>query len=102
MSSTWTTVELARLYEAQGYHGDALNHYRRLLEADPSSREAAEGVERLSRLEEQAAPGRPGEPGEGPDGADRIRRLAEQWAELVIHQVFETGARNVKELLFPC
>ena len=73
MEQEYHTLELARLYEHQGYYSKALENYSSLLAEDENNVELAKAVQRMkSKIE-------------NPDNAEkRIENLCEEWIRLLI------------------
>lgn len=75
MNVSWTTIELARLHEIQGYHSTARDLYLDLLTRDPDNQDAAQGVQRTSVMMAGNM--------DSKSSTERIRQLAQQWAQLL-------------------
>jgi len=73
MEQKYHTLELARLYENQGYYSLALENYSSLLAKDENNVELTKTVQRMkSKIE-------------NPDNAEkRIEKLCEEWISLLI------------------
>lgn len=76
MTKDRVTMELAKLFESQGYYHDALETYRALEKENPDS-PAQAGIKRMELKLAQ-------EPGKGLE--NRIEKLLETWLDLIMLQ----------------
>ncbi|MCK5162704.1 MAG: hypothetical protein KAQ72_03255 [Desulfobacula sp.] len=75
MNNELETLELAKVYESQGYYKDALKIYS-LLDANQTSNEIKDGLERMeTKMKEQGNMFHPEE---------NISRLFEKWLMLMV------------------
>ncbi|MCD4677256.1 MAG: hypothetical protein K8S18_14865 [Desulfobacula sp.] len=75
MNNDLKTLELAKVYESQGYYKDALKIYS-LLDANQTSNEIKDGLERMeTKMKEQGSTLHSGE---------NISRLFEKWLMLMV------------------
>ncbi|MFH1152243.1 MAG: hypothetical protein V1793_00385 [Pseudomonadota bacterium] len=75
MSASWTTIELARLHETQGYFSEARDLYLNLLALDQDNQDAALGVQRTAVMMDGKM--------NAQNSMEKIRHLAGQWSELL-------------------
>ena len=80
MNQEFVTMEMAKVYEAQGHYKDALDIYKILAEDPAAGQKAREAVARIEAALETPAPAAPAEP----DPEKRIRKLLERWLQLLI------------------
>ncbi len=91
LEKEFASIELARLYESQGYKEDALVMYRTLIDADGTVDVVSEAHEAIARLEviaDTAAAGNAElKPGGYRENENKVARLLEKWLTLmVIHK----------------
>ncbi|PIE61427.1 MAG: hypothetical protein CSA29_03435 [Desulfobacterales bacterium] len=83
----FANIELARLYESQGYSADAISMYRTLIEANDSADVVAEAHEALARLEgsdEIVASHAQLKTDKYGENESRVARLLEKWLTLMV------------------
>jgi len=87
MRSDCYTVELARLYEGQGYLLKAKDCYGHLLADDPGNPELKESLRRVDAGLESSSP----------DQEKNLETLAREWAELVVAKRRLDALTSVRE-----
>ncbi len=91
MTQEIKTIELAKLYESQGHHEEALDIYKTLDEQN-SSAEIKAGVKRMEKLIES-----PGQGGSNPE--KKISALFEKWLMLMVLKQRLNNFKKIKARL---
>ena len=89
MKKNYHTVELARLYENQGYYALALEHYSSVLAGDEKNEKLSEAVKRVTLKIEQ---------GEKGAAEKKVSILFEQWLELLMLEKKLKMYRNIQKI----
>ena len=89
MTTDTVTIEIAKLFESQGYYNDALETYRALENENPDIQVQAG----INRMEMKLAM----EPGKGLE--NRIEKLLETWLDLIILQHRVDSLKQIESLL---
>ena len=85
MNQEFVTMEMAKVYEAQGHYKDALDIYKILAEDPVSGQKAREAVSRVeAAMETPALAASSGPEPVDPDPEKRLRVLLERWLRLLI------------------
>lgn len=80
MTQEFTTLELAKIYQRQGYYQDAFEIYS-ILDAQESTAETREGLRQLeSKLESEEK----NMAEEEPQSEKKIYRLVEKWLRMMV------------------
>lgn len=94
-NNTIHTLELGLIYEEQGYHEKAREHFAGALKKDPENKTLVEGLERVSAREKE----RKTEVDNFSD-LSRLSTLAEEWVSLVFlkRRLASFGYRSGKSI----
>lgn len=91
MGKNYHTIELARLYENQGYYAMAMEHYSSVLAGDEKNEKLSEAVKRVKLKIEQ---------GEKGTAEKKVAILFEQWVKLLMLEKKLKMYRNIQKNSF--